>query len=176
MGGTFYKSSTTVGPFTYEFTCALNNWQFRANLNIKVTSSESGLRVSIPGTTGNPSIPCDNNFTPNIYVSDLVIGLSLRMDPATPWPRVIAQGDILGHFHTLLGLPDSTITSAIKSTFREVADNRLNKADKQALFLKMFHGLIDQFLKANLLEPRVGDATSIRFSAEGMIVDYYISE
>ena len=176
LGGTFFESSTTVGPFTYEFTCFLNNWQFRANLNIKVTSSESGLRVSIPGTTGNPSIPCDNNFTPNIEVTDLGIGLFLRMDPSSPWPRVIAQGDLLGQFHTLLGVPDATITSAIKSTFREVADNRLNKADKQALFLKMFHGLIDKFLTANHLEPRVGDATSIRFSSEGMIVDYYVSE
>ena len=132
--------------------------------------------LSIPGTTGNPSIPCDNNFTPDFEVTDLGIGLSLRMDLSTPWPRVIAQGDILGNFHPDIGLPDLTLTSAIKSTFREVADNRLNKADKQALYLKMFHGLIDKFLTANHLEPRVGDAPSISFSSEGMIADYYISE
>ena len=132
--------------------------------------------LSIPGTTGHPSVPCDNNFTPDFEVSDLGIGLSLRMDPSAPWPRVIAQGDILGNFHPDFGLPGLTLTSAIKSTFREVAGNRLNKADKQALFLKMFHGLIDKFLTDNHLEPRVGDATSISFSSEGMIVDYYISE
>jgi hypothetical protein len=151
----------------------MNAWRFTANLNIVVTSSASGLTLHWPATTGSPAVICTSGV-PNLDAHNAGLTLQLRTTAPGYAPWFAVADELTGYF-TGTAFFDTAITSRIQSTVAGVAANRLNKADKQGLYLRVLHTLLDHYIEQFHLEPRVGEATRVEFTAVGVTVTYYMS-
>jgi hypothetical protein len=123
--------------------CSINQWQFAAQGNIAVESTNDTIYVTIPGKTGNPAIHCTN--APDPTVDDLALQVKFQF----PWGpgSVLTHATLLGDWHVIPGIDLlADIDGRIGSAIDDATFPTLNSVDAQQALLGVFGGLTEQYV------------------------------
>jgi len=170
--------SVPFGPAWY-IQCRYNRWRFEfgymfgKQTPVQVTSSPSGISFRMSGSSGSPSVVCEN--APDVYIDDLAFDLTFSF----PWfgsPFIVADGDFEGQLSSSASpvvdfLFD--LESQVHDKVREIAHARLNRPEYVALYLSIFRKLIDTYLSEERLPP-IAILGQVQTGYDGLHVSYWM--
>lgn len=146
----------SYGPpgLEYTITCRMNQFKFTGSLTSStVVSAPDGVRVRFNGSTGSPSVICSG--APDVTVHDPAVQLRFSF-PTYSVNNIVVDAGLLGDVDSGAGpILDyvADVEDRIKSKFREVAGNRLNKAKYAPIYKELFLKMIGRFITVNNLSP-----------------------
>lgn len=147
----FQKSYGPPG-LEYEISCKMNQFRFAGSTTSStVTSQPDGVRVRFAGTTGSPSVICNN--APDVTVHDPAVQLKFSF-PTFSVRNIVVDADLHGDVDTGAGpIVDyvADVEDRLKSKFHEVASGRLNKTKFKATYEELFVKMIKRFITVNNL-------------------------
>jgi hypothetical protein len=116
-----FSNTYGVGPASVTITCKVNRWVFQVAANIEVEATPNGLWVTVPGTTGDPALYCNNAPDPTVD------GLGLTLWFSFPWAtgEVKTEASLDGDWHVFGSVIDfladmnGRISSAVADSSRD---------------------------------------------------------
>jgi len=149
-----FKKSYGPPGLEYEISCKMNQFRFAGSVTSStVTSMPDGVRVRFTGTTGSPSIICNN--APDVTVNDPAVQLKFSF-PTFSVRNIRVDADLHGDVDTGAGpIIDyvADVEDRLKSKSHEVASNRLNAAKLEPMYQDLFLKMIGRFITVNHLSP-----------------------
>ncbi|HKE20467.1 MAG TPA: hypothetical protein VKB80_36590 [Kofleriaceae bacterium] len=171
FGVPLFERDYTVGPFSYHFSCRVNNWRFSVGGNIALEASPAGLTATLPGVTDDPAIPCVD--APDVEVDGLE--LQIKFVFPTSGLDIAAEGDLLGDWHILGPVLDAAtdMNSLVSTAVRDGSHDALNTIDARDAYARLFRGLVGQYVE-EVTHEQLDILGNVQATTGGLNVRYWV--